>query len=379
MKETTSPYTVRAPNRNGRSILGATVMALSLCSHFGNAYAQSSVTLYGLLDNGLTYSSNQGGHSRFFMQDGIESADRLGFQGEEDLGSGQKAIFRLENGFTASNGALGQGGLLFGRQAYVGLSGNRWGTLTLGRQYDFQINLLDYIPCSNCGVYSVANADIDRIAGERLNNSIKYESPRLSGFRFGTMYSISTGSAPATNASAGAAYSLLADYKYRGFGMGAAVTSIRDVGISPAAIGLKSIFSQSLTSNPTLLMNRQRIIGAGASYSPGNFKFTATYSNTQLQYRNSQGTIQVGRAGIQYLWHASLVLQTGLSKTWFQGSQWTQISFGGDDFLSKRTDVYFEGEFQHAGGINAQPFMYLTGASTSSQQLLLRVGVRHKF
>jgi outer membrane protein OmpU len=319
MKETSNPYMVDALDRNRRSILKATMMVLSLCSHFSNAYAQSSVTLYGLLDNGITYSSNQGGHSRFFMQDGIESADRLGFQGAEDLGSGKKAIFRLENGFTASNGAFGQGGLMFGRQAYIGLSDNSWGTLTLGRQYDFQINLLDYIPCSNCGVYSVANADIDRIAGERLNNSIKYESPNRRGFHFGAMYSISTGSAPATNASAGAAYSLLADYKYRDFGMGAAVTSIRDVSISPAAIGLKSIFGQSLAANPALLMNRQRIIGTGASYSPGNFRFTATYSNTQLQYKSSQGTVQIGRAGIQYLLHTSLVLQTGISKTWFQG------------------------------------------------------------
>jgi outer membrane protein OmpU len=127
MKETSNPYMVDTLDRNRRSILSAAVMVLSLCCHFSNAYAQSSVTLYGLLDNGLTYSSNQGGHSRLFMQDGIESADRLGFQGAEDLGSGQKAIFRLENGFTASNGALGQGGLMFGRQAYVGLSGNSWG------------------------------------------------------------------------------------------------------------------------------------------------------------------------------------------------------------------------------------------------------------
>ena len=54
---------------------------------------------------------------------GVGAGSRLGFKGSEDLGGGHSAIFLLENGFQADTGAMGQGGLLFGRQIYVGLQG----------------------------------------------------------------------------------------------------------------------------------------------------------------------------------------------------------------------------------------------------------------
>src|SRR5258708_32662296 len=62
--------------------------------------------------------------------------NRWGFVGQEDLGGGLSAIFRLESGFNVENGTSAQGGREFVRQAYVGLS-SPYGTLTLGRQYDF--------------------------------------------------------------------------------------------------------------------------------------------------------------------------------------------------------------------------------------------------
>jgi len=84
-------------------------------------YAQSSVTLYGLLDEGLTYASNQNGHSAWLVQSGGGSLSRWGLRGAEDLGGGYKAVFTLENGFDVSSGNLSNNGRLFGRQAYVGI------------------------------------------------------------------------------------------------------------------------------------------------------------------------------------------------------------------------------------------------------------------
>ena len=83
------------------------------------AMAQSSVTLYGLIDESLNYVSNEGGHSAFTQTSGNVKGSRWGIKGTEDLGGGYQAIFTLENGFALNNGALGQGGLEFGRQAFV--------------------------------------------------------------------------------------------------------------------------------------------------------------------------------------------------------------------------------------------------------------------
>jgi predicted porin len=59
----------------------------------------------------------------------------LGLRGTEDLGAGWAAVFYLESGFAANLGTLNEGGRLFGRGAYAGLESDRWGQLTLGRQY----------------------------------------------------------------------------------------------------------------------------------------------------------------------------------------------------------------------------------------------------
>jgi len=86
------------------------------------AHAQSSVTLYGLIDAGITYTNNQRGHSNWQETSGSVNGSRWGLRGAEDLGGGLKAIFTLENGFNINNGTLGQQSRMFGRQAYVGLS-----------------------------------------------------------------------------------------------------------------------------------------------------------------------------------------------------------------------------------------------------------------
>ncbi|MFP3617304.1 porin, partial [Paraburkholderia sp. SIMBA_050] len=72
--------------------------------------------------NHSTKSSTAAGSKLFKFDDGIAQGSRWGLRGTEDLGGGLKAIFVLENGFSVGTGAAGQGGAMFGRQAYVGLS-----------------------------------------------------------------------------------------------------------------------------------------------------------------------------------------------------------------------------------------------------------------
>jgi outer membrane protein OmpU len=112
-----------------------TGVALALAGVSGASHAQSSVTLYGVIDAGLTWVNNTGGAHVVKFDDGISYGNRFGIKGTEDLGGGLQAVFVLENGFHLGNGQLGFGSTLFGRQAYVGLK-NQWGTLSLGNQLD---------------------------------------------------------------------------------------------------------------------------------------------------------------------------------------------------------------------------------------------------
>ncbi|NHH78145.1 Outer membrane porin protein [Burkholderia gladioli] len=105
------------------------------------ALAQSSVTLYGVIDEGLNYTNNIGGKGGAVeLTSGYAQGSRWGLRGTEDLGGGLAAIFTLENGFDASSGKAQEGGRMFGRQAYVGLQDKRYGTVTLGRQYDSMVD-----------------------------------------------------------------------------------------------------------------------------------------------------------------------------------------------------------------------------------------------
>jgi len=113
------------------------------------ANAQSSVTLYGLIDAGFTYVNNEaasnvakGSAAAFRLSSGNINGSRWGLRGTEDLGGGMKAIFTLESGFSMGDGSALQGGREFGRQAYAGISTAQFGTVTLGRQYD---SVVDYL------------------------------------------------------------------------------------------------------------------------------------------------------------------------------------------------------------------------------------------
>lgn len=139
-----------------------------------SAYAQSSVTLYGVADVGIEFANHQkgAGNSVVRMQSGNLSGSRWGIRGAEDLGGGLRAIFTLESGYNVDDGKSGQSGRLFGRQAWVGLS-NAYGTLTLGRHntpmYDIGVQ---YDPMGISTRYSIGVQD--DVFQSRADNSIKY-------------------------------------------------------------------------------------------------------------------------------------------------------------------------------------------------------------
>ena len=166
------------------------------------AFAQNSVTLYGVIDEGFNYTNNVGGKHAYEMGDGYVQGSRWGLKGTEDLGGGLKAVFQLENGFNLNTGGLRQGSRMFGRQAYVGLADDKFGTVTLGRQYD---SLVDYLAQTTAngnwaGALFSHPYDNDNTDNSfRVDNTVKYTSPTFAGLQFGGTYSFSNSTGFAAN------------------------------------------------------------------------------------------------------------------------------------------------------------------------------------
>ncbi|MFJ3055968.1 porin [Herbaspirillum sp. NPDC087042] len=159
-----------------------------------SAHAQSSVTIYGAVDASLSYTnkiitSGQKTGSLVALDSGLLKGSRLGVKGVEDLGGGLKALFTIENGFNLDTGEAGQKGVMWGRQSTVGLAGN-FGTVLAGRQKDVLDDIGSITSAGDFGgvVSRVHSLNLDRTNGERVNNSIRYNTPDLHGFTGSVIY-----------------------------------------------------------------------------------------------------------------------------------------------------------------------------------------------
>jgi predicted porin len=144
------------------------------------AQAQSQVQVYGVVDAGIVAEYGTPTGTTTAVSGGIGYGSRLGFKGTEDLGGGMSAVFVLESGFAADTGTSTQGGRLFGRQAWVGLTG-AFGAISVGRQYSpYYKALADMADPFEDGY---AGQAMNIIAGNRrMDNSVAYRTPVRAGF-----------------------------------------------------------------------------------------------------------------------------------------------------------------------------------------------------
>jgi predicted porin len=381
-------------------------ISLALLGAVGAAQAQSSVTLYGVIDAGLSYVSNadEASNHRWGTQNGILSGSRWGLKGQEDLGGGLKAIFQLENGFDPSTGQSNQGGREFGRQAFVGVTSNTWGTLTLGRQYDPSVDMVQGITGDNYfGSIMATPGDIDNYDNDlRVSNSVKYVSPNYAGFQVEGIYGFSN-VAGATGQGhtwgAGATYNngpfaLAASYLYANNPSAGRPTA--------AGGGWNSPSSDSLFLSPVNIgyqtASAIAIARAAGQYAFGPFTLGASYSNAQ--YKNDGNSLfsqyekfDVGNGFVNWQLSPAMLLGLGYTYTHAHGdtsATYHQVSLGSDYSLSKRTDLYAVAAYQHASGTQKNADGVTTSeaqasngsfgySSGSSHQEIVIVGIRHKF
>ncbi|MDH5857189.1 porin [Lampropedia aestuarii] len=169
------------------------------CMASGSVYAQSNVSVYGVLDTGVEYLNRvegSGSMTRMPLNTGGQTASRLGFRGSEDLGGGLKAVFVLESGLSLTDGRYMQGGRAFGRQAFVGLSGS-WGSLTFGRQQAMGQAALMASDVIGSAVYSLASLN-SYIPNQRMDNSAVYQGS-FGNWTVAAMYSTARDGLPPSN------------------------------------------------------------------------------------------------------------------------------------------------------------------------------------
>lgn len=321
--------------------------ALAVMSAFaGGASAQSNVTVYGLVDIGIALE--RGGPSGSVTKldgSGIHSGNRVGFRGIEDLGGGLSAIFAVENGFNSDTGTLGQGGLMFGRQAFVGLKGG-FGTVSAGRQYTphwAAVDSLDPLDGISGGPFNLLRRAV------RSDNTLKYTSPVFAGFSTDLAYGFGEA---AGNTSAN-----------RMLG-GSVAYANGPVVVKLAHHNARNAADTDATKNSFL----------GGSY---NFGVAKAF----LGYQTEKGLATLDRnaaqIGMQIPFGANTVMASYIRKDdkTAANNDANMIGLAYTHSLSKRTNLYTS----YVRIDNKNSLVYTTKAGDGSGDKEFNVGIRHKF
>ncbi|MFP3606493.1 porin [Paraburkholderia sp. SIMBA_053] len=358
------------------------------------AHAQSSVTLYGLVDTALSWQTNQVGStaangraissgSSVALGPGFFNGSRWGLLGSEDLGGGTAAIFRIEAGFNPTTGVSLQGNREFGRQAYVGLKGN-FGQLTFGRQYSVPFDTL--LPFDTIGWGNSAASDVwvQLLAGSRLDNTAKYVL-NIGRWKFSAAYSFG---GQAGNVSHGSTYAAGVNYQGSMFSGGLTAQQAKDfAGNKQSNLGAGAgLVTGSLIWYGYYLYTRRD--GAftptvGQDFSPTYGTYTQLYTNpgnTNVGSSTEPRTDNVFQLGTT--WQATPTVQIKAAAIYDLAHHVNANGEGGNKFsafltgdysLSKRTDVYLAGAYSKVSGTFNGPF---AGNDDSASATL---GLRHRF
>jgi predicted porin len=386
----------------------------------GAAQAQSSVTVYGIMDAGYATVTNTtaAGGSTNGLQTGGMAASRLGFRGTEDLGGGLRAGFVMETELNTANGqatglatATPNGtqafntGQFLNRQSFVSLASKEFGEIRLGLSntatYDYQIrfeplkaaNLGGYLNTSSTTApsnYTNGPAYNQQQSGNRGNNAISYLSPTFAGLQFRFL----TGEGQAAggqNLYAGNPNNLrLTDFglSYNWGKLDVAAT-YRTVGASGSAAAPSSAGATSTTGvygmydfgvvKPYAIYNISKKTTPGVSTTVTGYSFISKMVGLEAPITK---TVSIGA---QYTQNVNGNVQTGAVS-----GQSSAVGALAKYSLSKRTSLYAIGAWSQNGGSGAQltSTSKFTGATQPIQfggtgnmqdQQAYMLGVNHTF
>ncbi|AOZ01473.1 hypothetical protein BKK81_18795 [Cupriavidus sp. USMAHM13] len=347
------------------------LLALGAGSVPAAAQTAGGVTLYGLIDTAVRYSTHEdaAGNSRTQLGDGALTGSRWGVRGSEDLGGGTKAWFILESGFFPDTGGSQQGGRLFGRTAAVGLEGG-YGKLALGRQYTLAHEVLSSYEAMAFANNSIVGYQGGNYTGLRYDNTIKYIKS-FGGLQAAAAYTF--GEVPGSLKTGSAAAGSLV------------------YGSGPFEVGAVYQQTQNVTSAyfgavPAALASKQTVWGLGGTWKAARAQYYLGYTNNRLDvadYRN-----QAAYAGARYNLNDALALIGTVQYDWLRhaGQGGKRLTTAGMLMysFSKRTDVYLEVDYTNLQGqwiaLNSAPAFANSGNTYGNgTRLGVMAGMRHKF
>jgi predicted porin len=334
----------------------------------GAAHAQSSVTVYGVIDLNLYHKQLAGESAPTKIESGGMTTSHFGFRGNEDLGGGMSAIFNLSSFIRADGGGAGRSDTdaFWSRMSWVGLQSG-YGTVKLGRQgTENFVQSIRFSPFSDSMAFGpimlhtfmpsatqpMMTSSGSSTAGDfAWNNSLSYTSPNFSGAVGTVMASLGEGT-PAGRRLGGSLY-------YAGGPLAATLVIEK---IEKASLN----FSKPPASIP---MTDSKLVHAGASYDLTAVKLFGQYIRTKLNNATTEITLATKQLGVSAPVGSGRVLaawtRTDKTQTAVANQKRDTVSLGYDYDLSKRTDLY-------AVVLNDK----VTGLSGGTG---FAVGLRHRF
>ncbi|WP_408436723.1 porin [Paraburkholderia sediminicola] len=350
-----------------------TVVTGAVCMALGNsAYAQSSVTLYGVLDASIMYTSKsldpvtgQNAGKTIAFADAGRAASRIGMQGSEDLGGGLRALFTLESGIDTGTGGFNiSNGNFFGRQAWVGLD-SPYGTTKLGLQYSpFVLAAISLDPRGASLFGTSAVNYVDNVLGTGLftPNAVSYTSPRIAGLQGRALLGLGN---VAGSFNSGRIYSGSVDYQNGGL-------------LIDAAIYDGNGGSSIITPVPTTVEFEGRLIGAAYRFGPVTVK--ASFINFKVA-GSLNNNVYIG--GLEFYPTPAVTLDAGVQYTRDcddSANHSILTSAGAEYALSKRTSLYAQVALVNNHGA-MKTGLAVSGATfePAGTAIGADVGIRHQF
>ncbi|MGY4830757.1 porin [Sphaerotilaceae bacterium SBD11-9] len=369
------------------------LLALAVLGAFaGTASAQSSVTIYGIVDSAVRMTTNAGAtaankdESITALVPGGMSQSRLGFNINEDLGGGLRAIANMEHRFASDTGV--QGSLPsandFWRQSWVGLQSSSFGRITMGRQYNvlFDAYTGTYSSFKYSPYIEAFKPEIGLSLGARNDNAIKY-AITVGGFTGEALYAFGEGAATAPGGN-GKSYGGMLKYAFGPFAVAGAYQELEDGPATQKTVKAYTI-GGAFTSGP-LYVNLswgRNDFEAGFSTALNSALLTGAITQSvaiQGGASSAADKRDILMTGLTYQVTPGLNLggqywrieQDGLAANGAADGKADAFAFVADYAFSKRTDAYFEVDYTKLG----DKLMY---TNTATDRTGIMVGLRHRF